>query len=72
MGKPDALSRRADHGNGASNNENVVLLQLEFLVVRALEGVELTGVEQKILSNIHKENQNGDQEELIARAAREF
>jgi len=26
MGKPDALSRRADHRNGASNNENVVLL----------------------------------------------
>jgi len=24
MGKPDALSRRADHGNGASDNENVV------------------------------------------------
>jgi len=72
MGKPDALSRRADHGNGASNNENVVLLQLEFLAVRALEGVELTGMEQKILSNIRKENQNGDQEELIARAAREF
>jgi len=26
MGKPNALSRRADHGNGASDNENVVLL----------------------------------------------
>jgi len=26
MGKLDALSRRADHGNGASDNENVVLL----------------------------------------------
>jgi len=26
MGKPDALSRRADHGNGASDNENIVLL----------------------------------------------
>jgi len=26
MGKPDALSRRADHGNGASDNEDVVLL----------------------------------------------
>jgi len=26
MGKPDALSRRADHGNEASDNENVVLL----------------------------------------------
>jgi len=26
MGKPNALSRRLDHGNGASNNENVVFL----------------------------------------------
>jgi len=72
MGKPDALSRRADHRNGASDNENIVLLRPEFLVVRALEGVELTGVEQKILSNIRKGNQNENQEEPIARAAREL
>jgi len=72
MGKPDALSRRADHGNRASDNENVVLLRLEFLAVRALEGVELTGVEQKILSNIRKGNRNGDQEKPIAKAAREL
>ena len=72
MGKPDILSRRADHGNGASNNENVVLLRPEFLAVRALEGVELTGVEQKILSNIRRGNRNGDQEEPIAKAAREL
>jgi len=26
MGKPDALLRRANHGNRASDNENVVLL----------------------------------------------
>jgi len=37
MGKPDVLSRRADHGNGASDNENIVLLRPEFLAVRALE-----------------------------------
>jgi len=72
MGKLDALSRRADHGNRALDNENIVLLQLEFLVVCALEGVELTGVEQKILSDICKRNRNGDQEEPIAKAAREF
>jgi len=72
MGKPDALSRRADHGNGASDNENVVLLRPEFLVVRALEGVELTGMEQKILSDIRRGNRNGDQEEPIAKAAREL
>ena len=60
MGKPDALSRRADHGNGASDNEDIVLLRPEFLAVRALEGVELTGVEQKILSNICRGNWNED------------
>jgi len=69
MGKPDALSRRANHGNGASDNENIVLLRPEFLAVCALEGVELTGIEQKILSDIRKGNRNGDQEEPIAKTA---
>jgi len=72
MGKPDALSRRADHGNGASDNEDIVLFRPEFLAVRALEGVELTGVEQKILSDIRRGNWNGDQEEPIAKTAREL
>jgi len=72
IGKLDALSRRADHRNGASDNENVVLFQPEFLAVRALEEVELTDVEQKILSDIRKGNRNGDQEEPIAKAAREL
>jgi len=69
MGKLDVLSRRVDHRNGASDNENIVLLRPEFLAVCALEGVELTGVEQKILSDIRKGNWNGDQEEPIAKAA---
>ena len=69
MGKLNALSRRADHRNGAFDNENVILLQPEFLAARVLEGVELTGIEQKILSDIRKGNQNGDQEEPIAKAA---
>jgi len=43
MEKPDALSQRLGYGNRFSNNENVVLLCLEFLAVYALEGVELTG-----------------------------
>jgi len=41
-------------------------------VVRALEGVELIGIEQKILSDIRKGNRNRDQEEPIAKAAREL
>ena len=69
MGKPDALSRRADHRNRASDNENVVLLRPEFLAVHALEGVELMGMEQKILSDIRKGNWNGDQEEPITETA---
>jgi len=69
IGKLDALLRRADHRNGALNNKNIVLLQLEFLVVCALEGVELTSVEQNILSDIRKGNWNRDQEEPIAKAA---
>jgi len=72
IGKPDALLRRADHGNRALDNENIVLLQPEFLVVYALEGVKLTGVEQKILSDIRKGNQNRDQEKLIAKTAQEL
>jgi len=41
-------------------------------VVCALEGVELTGIEQKILSDIRKENQNRDQEKPITKAAQEL
>jgi len=33
MGKPDTLLWRLDHGKGASDNENVVLLQLELLAI---------------------------------------
>ena len=41
-------------------------------MVRTLEGVELTSIEQKILSDICKGNRNGDQEEPIAKAAQEL
>jgi len=41
-------------------------------VVHALEGVELTDIEQKILSDICKGNWNGDQGEPITKAAQEL
>jgi len=69
MDKLDVLSRRADHRNRALDNENIVLLRLEFLAVYALEEVELTDIEQKILTDIHKRNRNRDQEKLIVKAA---
>ena len=33
MRKPDILLQRLDHSNGASDNENVVLLQPELLAI---------------------------------------
>jgi len=66
------LSRRADHRNGALDNENIVLLRLKSIVVYALEGVELTGEEQRILSDICKGNCNGDQKESIVKATQEL
>ena len=56
MGKLDTLLRRADYGNEASNNKNIILLYPKFLAMHALEEVELTEVEQKILSDICKGN----------------
>ena len=57
MGKPDALSQRLDHGKGASDNEDVVLLQPELLAIRALEGVQMEGLERDILREICQGNQ---------------
>ncbi|KAG5720914.1 hypothetical protein E4T56_gene397 [Termitomyces sp. T112] len=39
MGKPDALSRRADHGTGAGDNYNIVLLKPELFAICVLEGI---------------------------------
>ena len=72
MGKPDALSQRLDHGKGTSNNKDIVLLRPELLAVQALKGVQLEGLERDILREIHQGNQKGDQEKLVAKAAREL
>jgi len=72
MGKPNALSQRPDHGKGASDNEDVVLLRPELLAIRALEGVQMERPEKNILKEICQGNQRGDQEEPVAKAAREL
>jgi len=72
MGKPDALSQRPDHGKGTSNNKDVVLLRPELIAVQALEGLHLEGPEQDMLREIRQGNQKGNQEEPIAKAAREL
>ena len=72
MGKPDALSRRLDHGKGTSNNEDVVFLRPELIAVQALKGLHLEGPERDMLREIRQGNQKGDQEEPVAKAAREL
>ena len=72
MGKPDALSQRLDHSKRAFDNEDVVLLRPELLAIWALEGVQLEGPKKDILREICQGNQKGDQEELVAKAAREL
>ena len=72
IGKPDALSRRPDHGKRASDNEDVVFLRPELVAIQALEGVQMEGQEKDILREICQGNQRGDQEELVAKAAREL
>jgi len=72
MEKPDVLSQRLDHGKGASDNKDVVLLRPELFAIQALEGVQLEGPERDILREIRQENQKDDQEEPVAKAAREL
>jgi len=71
MGKPDALFHRSNHGTGADNNSNVVLLTPKLFVVHALEGLQFTGPEQDILRDI-RQGTKQPKEEPIARAAQEL
>ena len=72
MGKTDALSCRSDHGTGLEDNDNMVLLTLNFFVVQALEGLEAAGEEQGILKDIRKGTRDGEKEEPVVRAAKEL
>ena len=54
MGKPDALSRQPDHGSGAEDNKDLVLLKPELFAVRATEGLQLIGEEADILKDIRR------------------
>jgi hypothetical protein len=49
MGKPDALSRRADYGSGQGDNNNLMLLSPELFWIHTLAGVRLEGDERNIL-----------------------
>jgi hypothetical protein len=72
MGKPDALSRRADHGSGQADNNNLMLLAPEIFRIHALTGTRLEGEERNILREVQRSLKDGVQEEAVAKAAREL
>ena len=52
MGRPDALSRQADHPRGAEDNADCTLLTLEVFELRATEAVTLEGEEAIFMERI--------------------
>jgi hypothetical protein len=72
MGKPDALSRRADHGSRHGDNDNLTLLAPELFRIHALAGVRLKGDKRNILREVRRSLKVDVQEESVAKAAREL
>jgi hypothetical protein len=52
MGKPDALSRRANHRSGQGDNDNLTLLAPELFWIHALAGVRFQGNKRNILREV--------------------
>jgi hypothetical protein len=72
MGKPNALSRWADHGSCQGDNDNLTLLVPELFQIHALAGARFQGDKQNILQEVWHSLKGGVQEESIAKAAREL
>jgi hypothetical protein len=72
MGKPDALSRQADHGSGQGDNDNLTLLAPKLFRIHVLAGMRFQGDERNILREVWRSLKDSIQEESIAKAAREL
>jgi hypothetical protein len=72
MGKPNALSRQANHRSGQGDNDNLMLLAPELFRIHALAGTRLKGEECNILREVQRSLRDGVQEEAVAKVAREL
>ena len=72
MGKSDTLSQRLDHGSGAKDIDNMVLLTPNFIAVRALKGLQVTSEERDILREILCEMETGSKEEVVVKAIKDL
>jgi hypothetical protein len=70
MGKSDALSRRANHGDRSEDNRDLTLLTPNFFVVRALEGLEVVGQECNLLWLIRRETKGEELEDTVKQAVK--
>ena len=69
MGKPDALSRRVDHGTGHDDNRDMTLLSPDLFRIHALSAMDIVGEERDILQDIRRSLRDDDQEEAVVKAA---
>src|SRR5258708_34057432 len=60
MGRPDALSRRADHPRGAEDNADCTLLTPEVFELRVTEAATLEGEEAIFMERIRQSDQYDD------------
>ena len=73
MGKPDALSCRANHGTGADDNLDIVLLKPEvFSIVAITSALDLIGEEVEILKDVHFAICQHELEEPVMHAVQEL
>jgi hypothetical protein len=72
MGKPDTLSRCADHGSGQGDNDNLTCLAPELFRIHALAGARLKGDERNILREVRCSLRDDVQEESVVKVAREL
>src|SRR3979490_483270 len=72
MGKPDALSRRADHGSGQADNSDIILLTPELFQVHALSAINTVGEECSILRDIRRTLTVGELDEVVVKATSEL
>ena len=69
-GKPDALSRRVDHGDGSADNSDIVLLKPEYFQVRATQRAEVEVDDDETLLAAIRETEEQDDE--VVKAVREL
>ena len=67
--KPDALSRRADHGRGKDDNKNQVLLRPDLFQVKTITQIPLVGLESSFMQRIRD---GQDKDESVVKVVKEL